>query len=197
MRETNPWPGSPHAVAKPEPSTLSERRSFLKWAINGLGALFAAVLGVPAVLYLIDPRNRPAPPKGYRVVGNLKDLDVNEPVQAVIRDIRHDAWTLHPNDVVGRVLLVKRDAKKVDVYTTVCPHLGCSVNYVSSAKRFICPCHNGTFDIDGRRVEFTEGINPAPRDLDRLDDVMIDADGTIRVKYETFKQGEAEKERKG
>jgi cytochrome b6-f complex iron-sulfur subunit len=30
-----------------------------------------------------------------------------------------------------------------------CTHNGCSVGYTSSSNNFICPCHNGTFDING------------------------------------------------
>ena len=36
-----------------------ERRTFLRWAVHGMGAVFGAVLGVPALVYLVDPRNRP------------------------------------------------------------------------------------------------------------------------------------------
>jgi cytochrome b6-f complex iron-sulfur subunit len=30
-----------------------------------------------------------------------------------------------------------------------CTHNGCSVGYNSNSNNFICPCHNGTFDING------------------------------------------------
>jgi Rieske Fe-S protein len=191
----HPAPGSSPAAHDLEQLPLPERRSFLAWAVHGLGVLFAAILGVPAVLYLIDPRNRPAPERGFKTVARLSELKENEPQQFVIRDIRHDAWTLHPNDVVGRVWVVKRGKDKVDVYTTVCPHLGCSVNYEAGVKRFICPCHNGTFDLNGHKV-LTKN-NPAPRAMDTLvwrrDPANPDL---IQVKYENFKQGEAEKELK-
>lgn len=168
-----------------------ERRSFLKWATHGLGALFGALLGIPAVAYLIDARNRAARIAGFRTIAKLSDLKVGEPTQAVIRDVRQDAWTLHPNDVVGRVWLIKRDDKHVDAYTTVCPHLGCSVNFKAQEQRFVCPCHNGTFDINGQRVELTGASNPAPRGMDLLD-IEI-KDDLIAVKYQNFRQGEHEK----
>jgi menaquinol-cytochrome c reductase iron-sulfur subunit len=193
MKETGPSSPGVHAATAEPP--ISERRTFLTWAVNGLGLLFAAVLGIPAVFYLIDPLNRRSPPKGWRTVGRLSELEVNKPVQAVIRDIRHDAWTLHPNDVVGRVWLVKRDNKTVDVYTTVCPHLGCSINFDASSQRFICPCHNGTFDLQCRKVEFAEGNNPPPRDMDKLVSQFDPKDpDVLQVKYENFMQGEAKKE---
>ena len=153
MSDTHPTPPPP------------ERRRFLKLVANGLGALVGAVLGVPAVLYLIDPRNRAAPAAGFRRVGKLSELQKDVPRQVVIRDVRRDAWTVHPNDVVGRVWLVRRKNDKVDAYTTICPHLGCSIDFNAEQKLFVCPCHNGTFDLLGTKQEkaLGGGTNPAPR----------------------------------
>ena len=69
------------------------------------------------------------------------------PHQATIREIRHDAWTLHPNDIVGRVWLIRKSDAQVDVFTVTCPHLGCPINH--EGEKFVCPCHNGTFAVDG------------------------------------------------
>src|SRR5438105_4671456 len=112
----------------PDPLPSSPpRRSFLKWATHGLGALFGVVLGIPALAYLIDARNRAAPAGDFKPVARLKELAVNVPQQVVIHDVRKDAWTLHPNDVIGRVWLIRRDNDQVEAFTTICPHLGCSV----------------------------------------------------------------------
>src|SRR5438309_4969730 len=144
------------------------RRSLLKWATHGLGALFGAVLGIPAIAYVIDARNRPAPDSDFRTVARLSELHKGVPHQVVIRDVRRDAWTLHPSDVIGRVWLLRREGDKVDAFTTICPHLGCSVNFESTAKNFVCPCHGGTFDLQGKRVQRPEFTNPAPRGMDAL-----------------------------
>jgi Rieske Fe-S protein len=177
-----------------------QRRSFLKWATHGLGVLFGAVLGIPAIAYLIDARNRPAPKNDFRPVARLSELKTGEPYQVVIRDIRHDAWTLHPNDVIGRVWLVRGEGEKVDALTTICPHLGCSVNFDAKDKLFLCPCHGGTFQLTGQRKELTDRQNPAPRGMDKLEIKISDdpdpshvvngkRDRVIAVKYQNFIQG--------
>ncbi len=87
-----------------------KRRSFLKWCTHALGTVVAAILGVPAIAYLIDARNRAAPASDFRPVHGIRVSDVkeiNRPMQGVIRDVRQDAWTLHPNDVIGRVWIVR------------------------------------------------------------------------------------------
>ncbi len=34
--------------------------------------------------------------------------------------------------------------------SSTCPHLGCQVNWEANNNRFLCPCHNGTFDSTGK-----------------------------------------------
>jgi Rieske Fe-S protein len=182
--------------------SLLGRRSFLKWTTNGLGALVGAALGIPAIGYLLDPRNRPAPPGAFRRVGRVSELTANVPKAAVIRDIRVDAWTLHPNDVIGRVWLIRRPEAddngqpKVEAYTKTCPHLGGSINFDEQKKCFVCPLHGATFDAQCRRVseDVLGRANPAPRDMDTLEAQLVPdpnraGDYFIEVKYENFMQG--------
>jgi Rieske Fe-S protein len=173
--------------------------------------LFSIVLGVPAVAYLLDPLKRAAKGGDLRPVARLSELAPDKPQQAVIRDIRRDAWTLHPNDVIGRVWLIRRGPDKVEAFTTICPHLGCSINF--TGRRFVCPCHNGTFHLSGERVSEQElgATNPAPRGMDLLDVQlaedpdpahMVDdpanpgqkvRDRLVLVKYQNFVQGAHDK----
>lgn len=34
--------------------------------------------------------------------------------------------------------------------SSTCPHLGCQVHWEAVNDRFFCPCHNGTFDPQGK-----------------------------------------------
>ena len=177
-----------------------QRRTFLKLATHGLGLLFGAVLGVPAIAYLIDARNRPAPKNDFRTVARLSELQKGVPYLVVIRNLRHDAWTLHPNDVIGRVWLVRGEGDKVIAFTTTCPHLGCSINFEGRENLFICPCHGGTFLLSGERKELSERKNPAPRGMDKLEHQISEdpdpshvvngkRDSLVAVKYQNFIQG--------
>jgi Rieske Fe-S protein len=156
-----------------------------------MGVLFATILGLPAIAYLIDARNRPARSGQFKTVARLSDLVEGVPHQVVIQEIRSDAWTLHPNDVIGRAWLIRRDKENVEAFTTICPHLGCSVNFEEKDRLFICPCHGGTFDINCKRVERPGFVNPAPRGMDRLECRRDPADAElIQVQYQNFRQGE-------
>lgn len=179
-----------------------ERRSFLKWLFHGLGAAFAATIGVPAILYVLDPRNRPARPGAFKTVAKLSDLKPGVPHQVTIREVRRDAWTVHPNDVIGRAWLIRGEGEQVSAFTTICPHLGCSVNYLSGADGspgyFQCPCHNGMFNMNGELRHEPGKDNPAPRGMDALElqlvpDPADPKDKLVQVKYESFTQGIPEK----
>lgn len=167
----------------PEPP---DRRTFLDWAIHGLGAIFAVILGIPVVGYLTDPRNRVKGADDFRPVSGVRidELEVNRPVQGTIRNVRRDAWTLYPDDVIGRVWVNRTKAgdgkDSFQVFSTVCPHLGCSINCnadQNADRGFTCPCHNGRFDLDGSRLP----NNPATRGMFVLD---FEIDGkAVKVKY--------------
>jgi menaquinol-cytochrome c reductase iron-sulfur subunit len=177
-----------------------QRRVFLKWAINGLGAVVGTVLGVPAVAYLIDALNRPERPTTWRNVAHFDDLPFEIPTEFVIRDTRRDAWNLHPDDIIGRVWLIRHEATpdKVTAFNSTCPHLGCSINWNLYTSEFLCPCHGGRFLVDGKRV-LNGGNNPAPRDMDTLK-CQVEADPEtpgvkiVQVQFERFKTNQSAKE---
>ena len=82
---------------------------------------------------------------------------------ALVADHR-DAWTLEKQVQLGAAWLL-REGDAVKAWSTTCPHLGCAVDRSASAPGFYCPCHDSSFDPDGRRLS---GPSPArsrcPRD---------------------------------
>ena len=88
------------------------RRTLLEWLARAMGAACAAIVSVPAVGYLIDPlRRRPAEERDFKRVARLDGLPTNVPREFAVRDIRQDAWTLYPEETIGRVseLLISAD----------------------------------------------------------------------------------------
>ena len=88
-------------------------------------------------------------------------------------------------------------------FTTICPHLGCSVNWQSgengAAGKFLCPCHGGKFQADGKRIHEPGSPNPAPRDMDTLvvhtpNDPADSTQKLVQVRYVRFKTFQAAKE---
>ena len=90
-----------------------------------------------------------------------------------------------PGQVVyhrGRKLFIVRDEKGFLSLSARCTHLGCMVVWNRDHHMFLCPCHGGKYDVEGRNVE-----GPPPRPLDllalRLDDngfLVVDQDTIIK-----------------
>lgn len=192
-----------HSEETPPP--ITGRRSFLRWLIHGMGAIVAVILGIPAIAYLIDPRNRASAAEDFIDVVPLSQLPINQPTLYVIRKTTRDAWTLSPNEIVGRVYLIRRDDNtdnpQVDAFTNICPHLGCAINYTGQTGQgetaFLCPCHGGRFDHQGNVFP----NNVAPRDMDSLqlryqpikNAAGKEVDKMIQVQYKKFLGNRAEK----
>jgi glycine/D-amino acid oxidase-like deaminating enzyme/nitrite reductase/ring-hydroxylating ferredoxin subunit len=58
----------------------------------------------------------------------------------------------------------KDEANKVHVYSAVCPHLGCILQWNNTEKSFDCPCHGSRFSCTGRLMN-----GPANTDLKPLE----------------------------
>src|SRR5262245_1535270 len=141
----------------PAPKQPPERRSFLTKAVAiVIGAIvaifpFAAGLGV-----LLDPlRRRGASAAAgdeaikYVRLGPLDILpDDGMPHQFALTDDVADAWTRSPAQRVGSAFLTRTDTPagpKVTALSSVCPHLGCAVDFNGKASEFECPCHASAF----------------------------------------------------
>ncbi|MGZ5361518.1 MAG: QcrA and Rieske domain-containing protein [Solirubrobacterales bacterium] len=59
--------------------------------------------------------------------------------------------------------------------TTRCAHLGCPVRFVQSAGNFICPCHGGVYDFEGKVIG-----GPPVRPLDRFQTRLVDSKGEVK-----------------
>lgn len=63
--------------------------------------------------------------------------------------------------VGGRPVDVVRRGDAVVALSLQCTHMGCVVRWTPEKDRFVCPCHHGHFDAEGRAVE-----GPPVRPLD-------------------------------
>ena len=75
----------------------------------------------------------------------------------------------------GPKVFIARDEKGFLCLSARCTHLGCMVVWNRDHRMFLCPCHGGKFNADGRNVE-----GPPPRPLDLLA-LRIDENGFLVV----------------
>jgi Rieske Fe-S protein len=160
------------------------RRRFLEWIVGVAGAAAAAIASTPVLGAVLFPTlaRTVREEEGFLDVAAAADLEGGAPLKAPVLATRYDAWTRVEGVELGAVWLRKKDDGSILAFTSVCPHLGCSVDWLAESKTFNCPCHGSAFTVEGRVAS-----GPAPRPLDVLES-RVDA-GRVRIKYERFVVG--------
>ncbi len=148
-----------------------------------------AAVGAPVLQAVLAPIKL-SPVRG---VGEFVDITALEsvpvdgtPVTApVVIEEPRDAWNKLPPTTVGAVFL-RREGDKVRAWSTICPHLGCGIDYNGEKGKFSCPCHESWFDLDGG---VTSG--PSPRGMDELETRV--AKDKVQVRFAKFALGTGDK----
>lgn len=177
-----------------------QRRTFLVWISRVWGVAVAALVAVPGMQYVVSTLRPAASQAGMRRrVARWNDLRPGEPTQFSIVGQRQDAWHVQPDEVLGRVWLVRRDASDapnlqgVTAFTSICPHMGCQVQRSAGNQvGFVCPCHKASFGVDGQPEQRAGEKNHAPRRLDELQCELVQDDAGqwwVEVLYERFEHG--------
>ena len=118
--------------------------------------------------------------------GKPSMFGTDEPVKVDLYADRVDAWNRVVNVKVGSAWVLEQNGQLVAL-STVCPHLGCGIDYVKDQNKFLCACHKSWFHLDG---SIDDG--PSPRAMDVLE---LQADEKlVSIRYQRFKQGVESKE---
>ena len=182
--------------SKPQGDGAS-RRSLLKIGVGVVGGGVALLPLAPALGFVWHPLSNDVTSSGggFILAGKRGDFGA-EPVRVDLYADQVDAWTRSRDVKIGSAWVVEVDGE-LTAFSTVCPHLGCSIDYSPDSKKFICPCHKSFFSIDGKVEE-----GPSPRSLDSLD-IQMEGDDKkqdkklVSIRYCRFKQGVESKEELG
>ena len=150
------------------------RRGFVAWVMGILGSIIAALIGIPGVGYLLSPALKSSSSSGddWVPLGTIDDLIPDEPRLFTFTRTKQSGWERTANSY--GVYVVRKPDGSLDVFSNICTHLSCRVNWVEEDGQFICPCHDGRFALDGDIVS-----GPQPRPLDRFEHKI--EEGTLLV----------------
>jgi menaquinol-cytochrome c reductase iron-sulfur subunit len=155
-------PEKPKPAGYFEGETMTRRTVF---AIGGqtIGGVAVAAVALPTIGFALAPIfDRPE--ETWEGVGSPDDYTSDNYRQSVITIV----------DGVGdsgkTTVYVRRGSVDLDedpetfiAISTRCAHLGCPVRFVRAAGNFICPCHGGVYDFEGKVIG-----GPPVRPLDRF-----------------------------
>ena len=173
------------------------RRAFLALLARTLQIATACVVAIPGVRFLSGPRRTALWDRSFTKAVDLDALEPGQSVRAIVSGDRWDAYTHYPPGPIGGVWLRREPdvdgSPVVRCFQTICPHLGCGIDWSAGRGEFSCPCHASVFDADGR-----VSSGPSPRGIDELEARVTapDPDGKrwVEVRYQEFRVGIPEKQ---
>ncbi len=203
---SSPKSGSIDADAPTNVESPPRRGFLVQLTAATIGTIVGLVPTLTGLLFFLDPLLRKrqtlkAAGRDGAPSGVIKDADGfikmaitvdalpddGTPQSFTVYDDKVDAWNMFLNHPIGTVWLRKRENGEVVALNTICPHLGCSVEYSPPDKDFYCPCHLSAFELSGEKK------NPIPpRGMDTLK-LKPDTGNEIWIKYETFRGTVTEK----
>jgi menaquinol-cytochrome c reductase iron-sulfur subunit len=147
------------------------RRRMMGIAVQAAGGVAVATFTLPALGFAVGSALFERPPVRWEAVGKpdefLKDTYIPKVITVVpgigevgkattyVRAYNEEIDGPKDPDIPGGGDFI--------AMSTRCMHLGCPVRFVQASRRFICPCHGGVYDFEGK---VTGG--PPVRPLDRF-----------------------------
>ena len=160
-------------------SNQLNRRDFVKIVTAFLGSIMAAMVGIPAVFYLISPAFRKQEAQSWVSVGPLENYPVGIPTPFSFTRTTVNGWEKTVNSY--GVFILRKDEDQVRVFSNICTHLACHVSWHADLQHYVSPCHDGHFDIEGNVVK-----GPPPRPLDEFTTKVEDRN--LSILYQPFKR---------
>jgi menaquinol-cytochrome c reductase iron-sulfur subunit len=163
-------PAGAGGLPSPDPPGYFEgesmnRRKALTVAGQAVGGIAGAVIVLPAVGFAVAPIfDRPE--ERWESVGPVSRFTADTYKPVVFTLVEGIGEAGKTTAYVRRGDPGTFSSESADTYialSTRCAHLGCPVRFVSAAGNFICPCHGGVYDFEGKVIG-----GPPVRPLDRF-----------------------------
>jgi Rieske Fe-S protein len=153
---------------KPKPAGYFEGETMTRRAVFALGGqafggAAVAAVALPVVGFALAPIFD-RPDETWEGVGSPDDFTSDTYRQSVITIVSG------VGDSGKTTVYIRRGSTDLDedpnefvAISNRCAHLGCPVRFVRAAGNFICPCHGGVYDFEGKVIG-----GPPVRPLDRF-----------------------------
>ena len=174
MASARKEPKSKYTVEREMPGAFEgetvTRRRFMTLTAHGAGAGAAMAFTLPPLAFAIGNAIFERPPVRWEAVGATGDFPDDTYVPKVITMTtgigevgKTTVYMRARNDDIDQPPNPPGYDEQFIAVSTRCMHLGCPVRYVQASQRFICPCHGGVYDFQGKVAG-----GPPVRPLDRF-----------------------------
>ena len=148
------------------------RRRLMTLTAHGAGALATAAFALPALGFAAGSAIFERPEVEYQAVGPPDEFPDDTYIPKVITTVAGIGeigktvvyMRAHNEEIDGPREEALGSGADFIALSNRCMHLGCPVRFVEASQRFICPCHGGVYDDQGKRTG-----GPPVRPLDRFE----------------------------
>lgn len=155
-------------------STDINRRGFVKMALASIGTIITAIISLPAIAYLISPATKAQAQDAWIPLGPLEKFPPGKPTLVNFTRTTVNGWDKTANSYGAFVM--RYTSNDLKVYSNLCTHLSCRVNWKDDLQEYVCPCHDGHFDNQGKVLS-----GPPPRPLDEYETKV--EDGILSIHF--------------
>jgi Rieske Fe-S protein len=140
------------------------RRKLFTGGVMAASGIAGAAIGLPAIGFALGPVFKQEDVT-YQDVGAVSDFSADAYVPKTIT-VQAGVGEAGKSTVYIRKSNPQLPGEKTGEFVAIstrCAHLGCPVRWVVAAQRFVCPCHGGVYDFQGKVAG-----GPPVRPLDRF-----------------------------
>jgi menaquinol-cytochrome c reductase iron-sulfur subunit len=140
------------------------RRALFGAGVLGLGGIATAVIALPAVGFALGPMFEKED-EHWQDVGAPSNFSPDNylPVTVGLTENVGEAGKSTVYVRQGNPIFAGESKSEYIAVSTRCAHLGCPVRWIEASERFVCPCHGGVYDFQGKVAG-----GPPVRPLDRF-----------------------------
>jgi Rieske Fe-S protein len=152
------------------------RRAAFAVAGQAIGGVAGLAVVLPAVGFAVAPLFE-VEGDNWEAVGPIADFN-EETYKPVVLTVVEGIGEAGKTTAYVRKAAAGEETKGEEGYVAIstrCAHLGCPVRFVEAAGNFICPCHGGVYDFEGKVLG-----GPPVRPLDRFQTRVSDG-GLVEV----------------
>ena len=159
------------------------RRRVFEVAVQAVGGVAVGAVALPAIGFAIAPifhrgkeRWEPVGPAGDFTADAYKQITITA-VPGVGEAGKTTAF------VRKGAAELDEDPNEFIAISSRCVHAGCPVTFVQAAGNFVCPCHGGVYDFEGKRIG-----GPPVRPLDRFQTRVVSGEVEVGPRYSVTSQ---------
>jgi Rieske Fe-S protein len=163
------------------------RRRLMEGTALAAGGIATMAIALPALGFALGPVLEDTSRENWQAVGAPGEFNPETYVPRVINVVA-EIGDPGKTSIYVRRFDPGRDSERNDdqpyvAISTRCAHLGCPVRYIQASQRFVCPCHGGVYDFEGR-VEGGPPVRPLDRFYTRVRDGQVEIGDRFSVNSE-------------